>query len=83
MSARDQGVLGLGWANFLVLRRTFATLSYEEGADAKLVADQMGHTVDVNQNVYTRSHHNPRKDLADHLAGKVGLKVIIGGRDAA
>ncbi len=75
--------VGLGWANFLVFRRTFATLSYEEGADAKLVADQMGHTVDVNQNVYTKSHLNQRKDLADRLAGKVGLKVIIGGRDAA
>lgn len=75
--------VGLGWANFQVFRRTFATLSYEEGGDAKLVADQMGHTVDVNQNVYTKSHHNQRKVLADRLAGRVGLKVLIGGRDAA
>jgi integrase len=75
--------VGLGWANFLVFRRTFATLSCEEGADAKLIADQMGHTVDVYQNVHTKSHHNQRKDLADRLAGKVGLKVIIEGRNAA
>lgn len=75
--------VGFGWANFQVFRRTYATLSYEEGADAKLVADQMGHTVDANQNVYTKSHHNQRKDLADRLAGRVGLRVIIGGVTAA
>ena len=46
---------GLGWANFLVMRRTHATLMKALGVDGKLVADQLGHSLDVNQNVYTQS----------------------------
>lgn len=46
---------GLGWANFLVMRRTHATLMKSLGVDGKLVADQLGHSLDVNQNVYTQS----------------------------
>lgn len=44
--------VGLEWANFLVLRRTHATLMKGLGVDGKLVADQMGHSLDVSQNVY-------------------------------
>ncbi len=44
---------GLGWANFLVMRRTHATLMKALGVDAKLTADQLGHSLDVSQNVYT------------------------------
>ncbi len=47
--------VGLEWANFLVMRRTHATLMKALGVDGKLVADQLGHTLDVNQNVYTPS----------------------------
>jgi integrase len=47
--------VGLGWANFLVMRRTHATLMKALGVDGKLVADQLGHSLDVNQNVYTQS----------------------------
>jgi integrase len=47
--------VGLGWANFLVLRRTHATLMKALGVDGKLVADQLGHSLDVSQNVYTQS----------------------------
>jgi integrase len=47
--------VGLGWANFLVMRRTHSTLMGELGVDGKLVADQCGHTLDVNQNVYRQS----------------------------
>jgi integrase len=47
--------VGLGWANFLVMRRTHATLMRALGVDGKLVADQLGHSLDVNQNVYTQS----------------------------
>ncbi len=43
--------VGLEWANFLVMRRTHATLMKVLGVDGKLVADQLGHTLDVNQNV--------------------------------
>jgi integrase len=45
----------LAWANFLVMRRTHATLMRALGVDGKLVADQLGHSLDVNQNVYTQS----------------------------
>ena len=47
--------VGLEWANFLVMRRTHATLMKALGVDGKLVADQLGHSLDVNQNVYTQS----------------------------
>ena len=41
--------VGLDWVNFHVMRRTHATLMNEIDDDPKLVADQLGHTVDVNQ----------------------------------
>ena len=45
----------MGWANFLVTRRPHATLMRGLGVDGKLVADQLGHSLDINQNVYTQS----------------------------
>jgi integrase len=47
--------VGLGWANFLVMRRTHSTLMGELGIDGKLVAGQCGHTLDVSQNIYRQS----------------------------
>ena len=47
--------VGLGWANFLVMRRTHATLMRALGVEGKLVADQLGHSIDVSQNIYTQS----------------------------
>lgn len=58
---------GLGWANFLVMRRTHATLMKALGADGKLVADQLGHTLDVNQNVYTQSPVESRLAIVNQL----------------
>lgn len=45
---------GLGWVNFQVLRRSCSSIMNDNGIDGKVVADQLGHTLDVNQNVYTR-----------------------------
>src|SRR5262249_54568996 len=45
--------VGLGWVNFRVMRRTHSTLMNQLKVDPKLVADQLGHTLNVNQNVYT------------------------------
>jgi len=45
--------VGLGWANFLVMRRTHATLMKEMGVDSKVVADQLGPEVDVDITTYT------------------------------
>jgi integrase len=58
---------GLGWANFLVMRRTHATLMKALGVDGKLVADQLGHSLDVNQNVYTQSPVESRLDMVNQL----------------
>ena len=58
---------GLGWANFLVMRRTHATLMKALGIDGKLVADQLGHSLDVNQNVYTQSPVESRLEMVNQL----------------
>ena len=65
------GAIDLGWVNFQVFRRTHATLMRESGADPKLVADHMGHTVDVNQNVYTQTPFLMRKDAVDAMANRL------------
>ena len=44
--------LGLGWANFQVMRRTFATRSKQAGVDAHTRSAQVGNTVDVNESEY-------------------------------
>jgi integrase len=59
--------VGLGWANFLVMRRTHATLMKALGVDGKLVADQLGHSLDVNQNVYTQSPVESRLGMVNEL----------------
>jgi len=59
--------IGLEWINFLVMRRTHATLMKALGMDGKLVADQLGHSLDVNQNVYTQSPVESRLDMVNQL----------------
>jgi integrase len=59
--------VGLGWVDFHVMRRTHATLMNELHDGPKLVADQLRHTVDVNQNVYTRAPIARRKEAVDAL----------------
>ncbi len=59
--------VGLDWANFLVMRRTHSTLMKQMKADPKLVADQLGHTVDVNLNVYTQSPVESRQVIVNQL----------------
>jgi integrase len=45
----------LGWVDYQVMRRTHSSLMHDLGVDPKVVADHMGHNVDVNQNVYTQT----------------------------
>lgn len=59
--------VGLGWVDFHVMRRTHSTLMNEIHDDPKLVADQLGHTLDVNQNVYTKASVARRKLAVDAL----------------
>ena len=63
--------VGLGWVDFHVMRRTHAALMNEMHDDPKLVADQLGHTLDVNQNVYTRVSLIRRKQAVDALEAAV------------
>jgi len=39
----------------------------DEGIDAKVVADQLGHTLDVNQNVYTRIAFDRQAEAVNRL----------------
>ena len=63
--------VGLGWVNFHVLRRTHSSLMRELEVDPKTVADQLGHTVDVNLNVYTQTSLQRRKQAVDALESAV------------
>ena len=63
--------VGLSWVNFLVMRRTHVSLMHELEVDPKIVAEQLGHTLDVNLNVYTKVAHRRRKEAVDLLEGSV------------
>ena len=53
--------IGLGWVTFQVLRRTQASLGFQEGIDPKIGADQRGHAIGVSLDTYTKT------DLATRL----------------
>ena len=57
----------LGWANFQVMRRTHSCLLKELDVDPQVRAEQMGHTVDVNENVYTRTSLERRREAVNRL----------------
>ncbi len=57
----------MGWANFLVMRRTHATLMCQLGLDGKLLADQLGHCLEVNQDVYTETPIENRLPAVNQL----------------
>ena len=59
--------VGLDWVNFLVMRKTHSCLLKELDVDPQVRAEQMGHTVDVNQNVYTRSSLERRREAVNKL----------------
>ena len=69
--------IGLEWANFHVMRRTHSNLMKELGVDPKLVADQQGHTLDVNLNVYTATSVALRKKAVDKLENKLLLLKVL------
>lgn len=66
--------VGLGWVNFIVMRRTHSCLLKELDVDPKVRAEQMGHTVDVNENVYTRTSLERRREAVNRL--ETALKVM-------
>lgn len=63
--------VGLGWVNFQVMRRTHASLMNELNGDPKIVAEQLGHALDLTLNTYTQVAHQRRKQAVDLLEGSV------------
>jgi integrase len=59
--------IGLGWASFQIMRRTHASMSRQAGIDPKLVADQMGHGLGVNLDVYTIATLDKRQEAVEVL----------------
>lgn len=59
--------IGFDWVDFHVLRRTHSSLMRELGVDPKVVADQQGHTLDVNLNVYTQTSLEKRVEAVEQL----------------
>jgi len=64
--------------NFHVMRRIHATLMNEIHDDPKLVADQLGHTLDVNQNVYTQASVATQQGCVDALESALTGKAEFG-----
>jgi integrase len=65
--------VGLGWVTFQVMRRTHSTLLKELDVDPHVRAEQMGHTIDVNENTYTRSSLERRRAAVNALEGALGI----------
>ena len=65
--------VGLEWVDFHVMRRTHATLMNEIHDDPKMIADQLGHTLDVSQNVYTQASVDRRKKAVDALEAALAV----------
>jgi len=55
------------WINFQVLRRSCSSLLSDKGVEGKVVADQLGHTLDVNQNVYTLVAFDRQEEAVNRL----------------
>ncbi len=66
-------MVGLGWVNFQVLRRTQATLGHNEGIDPKIAADQRGHAIGAAIDIYTQS------DLASRRKAVTKLERLLNG----
>jgi len=59
--------IGLEWVTFQILRRTHASRSRRAGIDPKLVADQLGHGLGVNLDVYTVAALETRQHAVEVL----------------
>jgi integrase len=65
--------VGLDWVDFHVMRRTHASLMRELQVDPKVVADQLGHSVDVDLNVYTHTGLGQRKEAVNALESALSI----------
>lgn len=62
---------GLEWANFQVMRRTFASLCKGGGGDAKAIADQCGHNIGVSIDEYMQTPLENKRALVNRLEDAV------------
>jgi len=62
---------GLVRFNFQAMRATFATIYGTSEPDAKVRADAMGHTVDVQEHIYRQATDEQRKTSMRALEGKL------------
>jgi hypothetical protein len=53
------------------MRRTHSSLMRELEVDPKIVADRLGHSVDVNLNVYSKTSLKIRKQALDSVESAV------------
>ncbi|OLC89502.1 MAG: hypothetical protein AUH86_25445 [Acidobacteria bacterium 13_1_40CM_4_58_4] len=60
-----------------IMRRTHASLSRQAGIDPKLVADQLGHGLGVNLDVYTVAALHKRHDAVEVLESALATAVRI------
>ena len=63
--------IDLGWANFQVMRRSFASLAKQAGVDAHTRSAHMGNSVDVNENEYAVSSFEARLAAVRKLEASV------------
>jgi integrase len=64
-------MIQLDWATFQIMRRTHASLSRQAGIDPKLVADQLGHGLGVNLDVYTVAGLDQRQQAVQTLEATI------------
>jgi integrase len=63
--------VGLKWVNFQVMRRTHSSISDRQGVNPKVRADQMGHGLDVNLEVYTQTGLDQRLEAVNQVENAV------------
>jgi hypothetical protein len=68
---RQMRVLPAPWVDYRVMRRTHSSLMKQAKVDPKLVADQQGHGLDTNQNVYTQTPVASRLEAVETLSAFV------------
>lgn len=59
--------INLSWVNYQVLRRSAASLMNQLGIEGKTVSDQLGHNLDVSQNIYTQAGIDQQRRAVDTL----------------
>lgn len=69
--------VGLGWVNFQVMRRTHSSLRRSLGDHPKAVADQLGHTVDVDLNVYAQTPLEDQARMIEALESSLSARKLL------